>query len=247
MTWWMYIDDIFFIWEHGEESLRVFIDQVNLFHPTMKFTAEYSKEEVNFSDLNVKLVDGELKTDLFVKLTDTHQFLDLTSSHPYHCKKEIPYSQALRLNIICSDNENFDKRCNDLEKLLMERGYNEKMIRKEILRAREHWRNDLLEREKPQMSEQELTFNITHYPAFQNNRAIIEELHILLTPNKEHRKVFPNVPVIGFRISKSLNDFLVRATLPKLYESGRCEPCGKKTYLVRDSITTATTITTEVC
>ena len=32
-------------------------------------------------------MDGELKTDLFVKPTDTHQFLDPTSCHPYHCKK----------------------------------------------------------------------------------------------------------------------------------------------------------------
>ena len=72
MIWWRYIDDIFFIWEHGEESLKVFIEQVNMFHSTIKFTAEYSKEEVNFLDVNIKLIDGELKTDLFVKPTDTH-------------------------------------------------------------------------------------------------------------------------------------------------------------------------------
>ena len=81
-----------------------------MFHPTIKFTAEYSKEEVNFLDLNIKVIDGELKTDLFVKTTDTHQFLDPTSSHPYDCKKGISYSQALRLGRICSDNTNFDKR-----------------------------------------------------------------------------------------------------------------------------------------
>ena len=100
-----------------------------MFHPTIKFTAEYSKEEVNFLDLNVKVIDGELKTDLFVKPADTHQFLDPTFLHPYHCKKGVTYSQALRLNRICSDNTNFDKRCNDLENWLMERGYNEKMVR----------------------------------------------------------------------------------------------------------------------
>ena len=48
-----------FIWEYGEESLKVFIDQVNMFHPTtkfieIKFIAEYSKEEVNFLHLNIK-------------------------------------------------------------------------------------------------------------------------------------------------------------------------------------------------
>ena len=87
MIWWWYIDNILFIWEHGEESLRVFIDQVNLFHPTIKFTAECSKEEVNFLDLTIKRIEWKLKIDLFVKPTDTHQFLDATSSHPYHCKK----------------------------------------------------------------------------------------------------------------------------------------------------------------
>ena len=68
----------------------------------------------------------------------------------------------------------------------MEIGYNEKMIRKQIVSAREHSRNDLVEREKQQMSEKKLTFNITYHPAFQNVRSIMEELHILLTPNKEH-------------------------------------------------------------
>ena len=145
---------------------------------------------------------------MFVKPTDTHQFSDPTSSHPYHCKKGIPYSQALRFNRICSDDENFDKRCNDLEKRLMERGYSEKMTRKQILKAQEHSRNHLLEREKPQMPEQKLTIKITYYPAFQNVRATMKELDILLTPNKEHKKVFPDVPVIGFRNGKSLNDFL---------------------------------------
>ena len=129
----------------------------------------------------------------------------------------------------------------------MGRGYNEKMIRKQILSAREHSRNDLLEKEKQQMSERKLTFNITYYPAFQNVRSIMEELHILLTPNKEHKKVFPDVPVVGFRNGKSLKDYLVRAKLPKLDESGRCEPCGKKTCLVCDSISTTTTFTTEAC
>ena len=115
MIWWRYIDDIFFIWEHGEESLEKFLNKLYSFHPTIKFTAEYSKETINFLDVNIRLVRGDLMTDLFVKPIDTHQFLDPSSSHPYYCKKAIPYSQALRLNRIYSDNESFDKYCNDLE------------------------------------------------------------------------------------------------------------------------------------
>ena len=215
MVWWRYIDDIFFIWEHGEESLENFLNKLNSFHPTIKFTAEYSKETINFLDVNIRLVGGELMTDLFVKPTDTHQFLDPSSSHPYHCKKGIPYSQALRLNRICSDNESFDKHRNDVEGWLMERGYNGKMIRQQILRAREHSRKDLLKKEKTETSKPKLTFNITYYPVFQNIRNTLQELHLLLAPDKEHKKVFPDVAVVGFLNGKSLKDYLVRVTLPK--------------------------------
>ena len=53
--------DIFLIWEHDEEWLKVFIGRVNMFHPTVNFIAEYSKEEFNLLYLNIKLVDGDIK------------------------------------------------------------------------------------------------------------------------------------------------------------------------------------------
>ena len=70
---------------------------------------------------------------------------------------------------------------------------------------------------------------------------------MLLAPDKEHKKVFPDVPAVGFHNGKSLKDYLVRATLPKANETGRCEPCRKKTCLVCNSVRTTTTFTTEAC
>ena len=49
--WWRYIDDIFFIWKHGEEKLRGFIDVINKKHPTTKFTTEWSKTQIHFLDI----------------------------------------------------------------------------------------------------------------------------------------------------------------------------------------------------
>ena len=65
----------------------------------------------------------------------------------------------------------------------MERGYNGKMIRKQILRAREHSKKDLLEREKTDTSEPQLTFNITYYPVL---RTPLQELHLLLAPDRRY-------------------------------------------------------------
>ena len=62
----------------------------------------------------------------------------------------------------------------------------------------------------------------------------------MLTPNKEHNKIFPNMPIIGFPNVMNLKDYLVGAKLSKLEENGRCEPCGTK-------IDTATTCTINAC
>ena len=136
LVWWRYIDDVFMVWQHGRESLQQFLGFLNNFHPSIKFTAEYSNTKVNFLDVQVFLEGNYIKTDLYVKPTDTHQYLEASSCHPYHAKSSIPYSQTLRLNRICSERKMFDKRCNELESWLMARGYSAKLVRQKVLEAR---------------------------------------------------------------------------------------------------------------
>ena len=116
-------------------------------HPTIKFTAEWSLTSINFLDVTVSLIGAKITADLYVKAADSHQYIRFYSCHPCHCKKGITCSQALRLNRICSDPISFDKRCNDLEKWLIERSYSEREVRKQILRARGFSRDSLLDRE----------------------------------------------------------------------------------------------------
>ena len=72
------------------------------------------------------------------------------------------------------------------------------------------------------MSEQKITFSITHYPALQHVKIIIEELYVLLTHNKQNKKL--TLHVAKFWHDNSFEDYLVREKLPKLEENGRCEP-----------------------
>ena len=52
-TWLRYIDDIFAVWPHGEEKLQLFVTQINLLHPTIKFTSEWYRKSVTFLDSRV--------------------------------------------------------------------------------------------------------------------------------------------------------------------------------------------------
>ena len=93
----------YFIWEHGEEKLRNFVETLYEINPTITFTAERSQISSNFLDATVSLIKGQFETDFSVKPTDSHQYLH-SSCQSYHCKKNIPYSQALHVNEICCNN-----------------------------------------------------------------------------------------------------------------------------------------------
>ena len=172
-------------------------------HPTIKFTAEWSKTSINFLDVTVSLTEGVIETDLYVKPTDSHQYLQSSSCHPFHCKKGIPYSQALRLNRICSETSSFDKRCNDLERFLLERGYSSKLVRQEILQARKIPRNELLDKKKSQGNDSKLTFDVTYYPVFRHLKSQLKELYVILAYDEDHKKLFFKVPIIGFKNDKN--------------------------------------------
>ena len=139
---------------------------MNQKHPTIKFTAQWSKRSIYFLDVTVSLISGKVTTDLYVKPTDSHQYLHYTSCYPYHCKKGIPYSQDFHLNRICSDL--FDRRCNDVEKWLIEKGYSEREVRKQILRPRGFSRDSLLDRENTREEQKKATFNLTYNIVFLN-------------------------------------------------------------------------------
>ena len=155
-----------------------------------------------------------LVTDLNIKPTDTHQYLHASSCQVYHFKKSLPYSQALRLNRICSENSSYDKRCNELEVWLRERGYSDKLVGQQVLKARRHKRKDLLNDMEDKRNDYKLVFNITYHSNFASLKDTMPFLQVLLTPDLEQQKVFHKVPIIGFCRMKSFKDILVRAKVP---------------------------------
>ena len=55
--WFRYRDDILMFWLGDELELANFISQINSMHPTLKFTHEWSKTEINFLDLTLNKDD----------------------------------------------------------------------------------------------------------------------------------------------------------------------------------------------
>ena len=68
---------------------------------------------------------------------------------------------------------------------LGKRGYSDKMVRQQILRARKFGRNELLNKEKNSPSENKLVLNITYHPAYSRVKEVLTNIPVLLTHNKD--------------------------------------------------------------
>ena len=117
-------------------------------------------------------------------------------------------ARDLRFNRICSVNRFFDNRCNQLECWLKDRGYNEKVVRKQLLKARKFTRKDLLNQNSKTKRGNKFAFNFTYHPAYSKLKHILSDINLLLTPDPQHRKVFPEVPIVGLKRGKSLKRFV---------------------------------------
>ena len=58
--WKRFIDDIFFIRTDTEENLDKFLEDLNKFHPNLRFTYEKSREKISFLDVVIKIKEGNL-------------------------------------------------------------------------------------------------------------------------------------------------------------------------------------------
>ena len=75
--------------------------------PKIKFTMEHSSKEQLFLDIFIKIVNGQIITDIYHKPTDTQQYLHFKSHHSKNC---IPYTLSHRIHTITMD-KSLKKTC----------------------------------------------------------------------------------------------------------------------------------------
>ena len=101
LVWKRYIDDVFCLWDTNEDNIKEFVKRENLYHDTIKFTAEISDSEIAFLDTKVykarDSTDSTLDVQTHYKQTETFQYTNFYSCHPSGVKKGFIRGEALRL------------------------------------------------------------------------------------------------------------------------------------------------------
>ena len=120
------------IWTEGEDTLNQFFNHCNSLNPSIQFEQTVSNTNIPFLDVNIIFENSRLTTDLYSKPTDKHQYLYYSSCHPKHTKTSLPYSLALRLRRICSNETLFQKRIEEMQSHLLQWGHKRGCIKDAI-------------------------------------------------------------------------------------------------------------------
>lgn len=140
-----YIDDIFGVWQHGEEALMDFQKTANEIHKNILVELRYSDSELEFLDVLTKVENNEITSDLYEKETNSHSYLHASSSHPQHIKNSIAYGLSVRAKRICAQEKDFKKHQQEIIQHMTKCGHNRKQVIKQVNRVNTIQRKDLFE------------------------------------------------------------------------------------------------------
>ena len=214
LIWKRYIDDIFVVWKHGEESLHTFINHLNTSHPTIKFEHEYSHSNIHFLDTTVTLTQqGTLVTSLYTKPTDRTLLLHNKSHHPIHCKQGVIYSQALRYRRITTQDGEFLNKLDRLRTTLLTRGYKDRDIINQFNRVMNRTQADILRTQttKSNTTPKNLPFVIEYHTDLPHISNILNTHWPKIQTDRRLNTLWQKAPFTAYRRGKNLKDRLVRA------------------------------------
>ena len=223
-----FLDDIFLLYSGTPQELHQFLDKINEIHPGIKFTMQHTTpagQEANcdcqttssipFLDVEISVKEGKLKTDLYRKPTDRNQYLLPSSCHPAHCTENIPFSLALRIVRICSEETDRDRRLTELKEMLLARDYHRNVVNSAINKALRIPRSDALKRVVREKSTDRVVFVVTYDPRLPSIPKIVGKHWRTMAQDPRMKEVFNLPPLVAYRRPANIKDKLIRSKMPR--------------------------------
>ena len=200
-----------------------FLQILNKMHSSIQYTLTLStpfdatSQSMNFLSIKVVITaDGDVKTDVYYKETNAHDYLHFDSHHLQHTKINIPYVLAKRIYLLTSEEEWIDRNLADLKDFLIARKYPIDVIQKGI-------HNALLQGPKPQEAKKVIPM-ITTYLSNYDSDNIISVAKDLISNSRNQRikNAFQNTKFIkSYKQPQNLLQILSNSRFITSHESER--------------------------
>ena len=227
-NWKRFLDDGFIIWRKSFGEVSGFIEILNSLDKNIRFTYECSEQSVSFLNLLIYKENGKIKTDIFYKDTDSHDYLPFTSCHPRHTKKNIPFTLSRMICSIVTDPTRRDFRLLELESWLLKAGYPIGLIKSAAKKFGNMEPNELWEKVVHE-NQDLLVFVQTNNPRNPKIYGELVKTINFLKSTEKYGSIFKGVKVIkSERQCSNLKSLLVHSNIAKNNTAPGTKKCCKK-------------------
>ena len=238
-----YIDDVVGATSLPLDHLQSFVHFVNNFHPALEFTHIITEDSLSFLDIQLSISKDRISTSVHYKETDAHCYFDYNSSHPQKCKDSIPYSQFRRLRRLCSLDQDFQARTEEMSTFFHNSKYPPNITTSAMAKVSNLTQEASLVPVNNQTTQERIPLTLTFHPLSKQVKNIIYNNFHLLTDDDETSEIFQTPPLMAYRRDKNMKDLLVRTKLPSTTELSGTTPCNNHKCRTCTHIDPSTTVT----
>jgi hypothetical protein len=194
-----YLDDGIIFWDKRLCDFQEIFSLLNQVDHSIKFTMEASDTHLKFLDVLVYKTPAGFKTVVSSKDTDSGTYLHYTSSHPRHCRDNIPFSMARRVKALSDDEALAESKMAELSTRLLAGSYPEGLVRSAVQSAMMLSTSDLRKQREKKNGDDIITFVHTFDPAHPDLFGRIKDLVSRLFTSVECRHIFGGTKIIDSR------------------------------------------------
>ena len=193
LDWSRFRDDGFAILLDSEH-LQPFTDCLQSLHPpNIKWTVSHGKT-ATYLDVSLSLKDGKIITDVFSK--QNHFYLPPSSCHSPAVFKGFVQGIGTRLRMICSEDEDLDRRLEEYGRHLTVSGWKYKTAKERLVEGAKKDREKLLNQPRKR-KDTKIAWVSTYDPRVPPKTAIIKKNLHLLHANVVNKEIFPPRTIIS--------------------------------------------------
>ena len=227
-NWLRFLDDGFIIWKKSFGNHAKFVDILNNLDPNIIFTHEASDQGLSYLNVFVYVEDNKIKTDMYYKETDAHEYLPFSSNHPRHTKTAIPFNLARSICTIVSDPERKKLRLEELKVWLLKSGYPFGIVKNSFKKVSSMRQVDLRKQTVKNDDDKSLVYVETFNPKNPKIFEKIKEVISFLSHSSTYKNIFENLNFIkSDRQPKNLGQLLQSSRISNAPINKGSRICGK--------------------
>ena len=178
-------------------NFSLILERLNNLHPSIQFTSECDEFKLVFLNVTVIKTQKGFITEIYNKETDSDTYLPWYSSHPRHCRENIPFNLARSVRALTDDSDTVLVKLDQLRAKLIRCDYPQGLVSTAIQNAVILNKDDLRVIKDAESDSKVIAFVHQYDPGLPQLFPLLKEYTSRLYTSKELKPIFGNYRIIN--------------------------------------------------